>query len=167
MYREIPEALRRVVEPVVRAHGLALVDVVQRRGPAPWLLRVIVDTLAGDGRVPVEACARLSRELGVHLDAGELLTARYELEVSSPGLSRTLARERDFEAACGKQVKLETRAPIAGRRRFQGQLLAFENGRVRLLPSDAGTDADAVEIPFDEIARGREVYEFRREDFAR
>ncbi len=161
MYREIPEDMKRVVEPLVCAHGLELVDVVQRRGPVPWLLRVIVDNPSGDGRVRIEHCAEVSRELEVHLDATDLLPVRYELEVSSPGLDRTLARERDFEAACGKQVKLETQAPIAGRRRFRGALLAFEDGCARLRCDDG-----EWRIPFDEITRAHALYEFSREDFS-
>ena len=33
MYRDIPEKLLRLVEPVVRAHGLELVDAALGRGP--------------------------------------------------------------------------------------------------------------------------------------
>lgn len=161
MYRDIPEEMRALVEPIVDEHGLELVDAHLKRGRAPWLLRVIVDTPAGDGCVSVEDCARVSREIGSHLDAGDLIPVRYTLEVSSPGLDRVLAREKDFEAACGREVQIETRAPRAGRRRFRGRLVGFDEAVARLL-----IDGEEVEIGFAEVAKANAVYEFTREDFA-
>lgn len=162
MYRDIPEEMRALIEPIVDEHGLELVDADLKRGRAPWTLRVIVDTPEGDGLVPVEDCARVSREIGSHLDARDLIPSHYTLEVSSPGLDRVLAREKDFAAARGREVKLETRAPRSGRRRFRGRLVGFDNGIARLL-----IDGQEIEIAFADVARAKLVYEFTREDFAR
>lgn len=162
MYRDIPEEMRAVIEPIVDDHGLELVDVDLKRGRGPWTLRVIVDTSEGDGRVSVEACAEVSREIGSHLDAGDLIPARYTLEVSSPGFDRVLAREKDFAAVRGREVRIETRAPRNGRRRFRGRLLGFEAEVARLL-----VDGEEVEIAFADVARANAVYEFTREDFAK
>jgi len=162
VYREIPEEMRALIEPIVDDHGLELVDVDLKRGRAPWTVRVIVDTPEGDGCVPVDECAQVSLEIGSHLDAGDLIEARYTLEVSSPGLDRVLAREKDFAAACGREVKIETRAPRDGRRRFRGRLIGFDEKVARLL-----VDGEEVEIAFADVARANAVYEFTREDFAR
>ena len=162
MYRDIPEEMRALIEPIVDEHGLELVDADLKRGRAPWTLRVIVDTPEGNGLVPVEDCARVSREVGSHLDARDLIPAHYTLEVSSPGLDRVLAREKDFAAACGREVKLETRAPRGGRRRFRGRLVGFDDGVARLL-----IDGQEIEIAFADVARANAVYEFTREDFAK
>jgi len=150
MYKDIPENLRRVVEPVVRSHGLELVDAALGRGPTRSLLRVIVDTPRGDGRVLVDECAAVSRELGHGLDVSDLIDGAYTLEVSSPGVDRTLAREIDFERAVGRRVALETREPIAGRRRFKGELVAFD-GAVATVRSDGGD----ARIEFAAIERAR------------
>jgi ribosome maturation factor RimP len=138
MYRDIPESLLRVIEPVVRSHGLELVDAAVGRGPTRSLVRVIVDTPSGDGRVKVDDCAAVSRELGPGLDVAELIDGAYTLEVSSPGVDRTLGREVDFVRAVGRKVALETRAPIDGRRRFKGA-------------ADGGTFA----IPFGAVERAK------------
>ena len=96
MYREIPEELRILIEPIVESAGFELVDVMLTRGGRPWLLRVTIDTPDGDGLVPVDSCAKISRQLGSELDAADSVDASYRLEVSSPGLDRPLAREKDF-----------------------------------------------------------------------
>ena len=150
MYKDIPETLRRVVEPVVRAHGLELVDAALGRGPTRSLLRVVVDTPRGDGWVLVDECAAVSRELGHGLDVSALIDGAYTLEVSSPGVDRMLAREIDFERAVGRKVALETREPIAGRRRFKGELVAFD-GAVATVRGDGGD----TRIEFAAIERAR------------
>ncbi len=160
VYGDIPEALRALIEPVVEDHGCELVDVEIQQGHGPGTVRITVDNAAGNGRVSVGRCAEMSREIETHLDAADAIAGRYRLEVSSPGLDRRLAREKDFVAARGLEVKLETRRPLDGRRRFRGRLLDFENGW-------AGLEVDGVrvEIPFEEIKRANTVYQFSRADF--
>jgi ribosome maturation factor RimP len=162
VYLDIPEELLAMIEPIVEDHGLELVDIERHQGRPPWTVRVIVDTPDGDGLVPVDRCAELSREIGAHLDAGDRFPVAYSLEVSSPGLDRVLAREKDFTAAAGREIKLETRAPIDGRRRFRGRLLGLEDGEVRL-----EVDGAPYRIAFADVARANAVYAFSKEDFAK
>lgn len=160
MYRDIPEDLRALIEPVLLDHGCELVDVEVSRGSGAGLLRATIDTAAGDGRVTVECCAEVSRELQTQLDVAEVMQGQYRLEVTSPGLDRTLAREKDFVAACGEEVKITTRRPLEGRRRFRGVLVGFEGGSVRV-----EIDGKPVEIPFGEIEKANTKYSFSRADF--
>jgi ribosome maturation factor RimP len=162
VYRDIPPELRELIEPIVEANGYELVDVEVRRGRPPWLVRITIDTPQGDGRVPVDHCAEVSREVATHLDAGDLIERSYRLEVSSPGLNRVLARERDFAAACGCDVSVETRRPLENRRRFRGRLESFEGGIARVR-----VDGVDFEVPFSEVARGHRIYDVTRADFAR
>lgn len=162
MYSDIPAELGALVEPVVVHHGLELVDLDLLKGRGPWVVRVIVDTTEGDGRVSIERCAALSREIGSLLDARDAIPTRYQLEVSSPGLDRRLAREKDFRAACGAEVAVETRQPLNGRRRFRGVLQSFEGGLARIL-----VDGTVYEVPFGDVARAHLIYHFSRADFAK
>lgn len=161
MYRDIPEELRLLLEPAIEDAGLELVDLTLTRGRGPWQLRVIVDTGAGDGCVPVDDLAVVSRELGTLLDAADAISASYRLEVSSPGLDRILAREKDFVAALGRTVKVQTRLPIDGRRRFRGVLVACEEGKVEL-----ALDDERVCLAFADVAKASVVYEFTAADFS-
>lgn len=162
MYRDIPEPLRALVEPVVADHGFELVLADVLRGPSGSVVRIVIDTCAGDGRVGIDECARVSREIETCLDAGDAVRPPYTLEVSSPGLDRVLGREKDFAAACGTEVKIETRRPIEGRRRFRGELVAFEAGRVHVR-----VDGKPFEIAFDDVAKANQVYQFSTADFAK
>lgn len=162
MYRDIPPRVRELVEPIVLGHGLELVDAEVLSGPGGSVVRVVVDTPEGDGRVAIERCADVSREIGTSLDAGDAFPRGYRLEVASPGLDRLLAREKDFAAACGAEVKIETRRPLEGRRHFRGELLSFEDGVARVR-----VDGSEHAVPFDEVARARRVYHFTAADFSK
>ena len=121
---------------------------------------MVIDHIDGDGRVSIESIESISREIGDQLDAADFMTGRYQLEVSSPGLDRILAREKDFVAALGSKVSLQTRRPIESRRRFKGVLTGFEDGIARL-----EVDSGEVEIPFREVEKANSIYQFSREDF--
>jgi len=161
VYPDIPEEWRTLIEPVVEDAGFELVDILLSQGRQPGLLRITIDNPSGDGRVPVDACARVSREIEANLDAADAIATPYRLEVSSPGLDRTLAREKDFAAACGREIRIETRRPLAGRKRFRGRLLGFEDGVARV-----EVDGSEVAIRFDSVAKAHTIYEFTRDDFS-
>ena len=160
MYRDIPEELRALIEPVVGEAGFELVDVQLAHGGRPWTLKITIDTPESDGRVSVDGCAAISRELGSQLDVADAIETNYCLEVSSPGLDRLLAREKDFASACGREVHIETRQPISGRRRFRGVLLRFEEDVAAIK-----VDGKEVEISFAEVSKAKTVYQFGRADF--
>jgi ribosome maturation factor RimP len=163
VYRDIPEDLRRWIEPVVEDHGCELVDIDSQLGSSrSRLLRITVDRKEGDGRVGVERCAEISREIGTQLDAQDAIPGSYRLEVSSPGLDRVLAREKDFAAACGQEIKLKTRRPIAGRRRFKGRLIDFVQGDAVI-----AVDGEEFRIPFEAVEKANSIYQFSPADFAR
>jgi len=158
VYRDISGELRQLIEPVISDHGCELVDATVTHRPTT--VRITVDNESGDGRVGVDVCADISRELGTQLDAAEAIGESYRLEVSSPGLNRALAREKDFATACGSIVKLRTRTGIEGRRRFRGRLVAFASCLAEL-----EVDGSLVRIPFDEIEMANTVYQFGSKDF--
>ena len=163
VYRDIPKELLSLIEPVVEDHGCEVVDVESRVGSArTGLLRVTVDRREGDGRVPVERCAEISREIGTQLDVHDAIPGAYHLEVSSPGLDRVLGREKDFAAACGQQVKLKTRRPVDGRRQFKGRLVSFDGSALRI-----HVDGEELELAFTDVEKANSVYEFGPADFGK
>lgn len=160
MYHDIPEGLRVHIEPIVADHRCELVDVERSGGQGGTILRVIVDSESGDGRIDIDVLARLSREIEAQLDAADAVAGGYRLEVSSPGLDRVLAREKDFLAAVGGKVKLKSRRPLDGRRQFKGRLIGLEDGKVVV-----EVDGKHVSVPFEAIEKANRIYEFTRADF--
>lgn len=110
--------LYALVERTVEGLGYELVDVERA---AAGLLRVTLDTTAAAG-ITIDDCERVSHQL-THLFAVENVV--YErLEVGSPGVDRPLKKARDFLRFAGEEVKVQLFAPLDGRKRWQGRVLA-------------------------------------------
>jgi ribosome maturation factor RimP len=71
-----------------------------------------------DGTFSIEDCEAVSRAMSPMLDVEDVISARYHLEVSSPGIDRPLVRPSDFEAWAGHEVKVEMAVPVAGPQAF-------------------------------------------------
>lgn len=115
--------VREILDPLFLGEGLELVDLEYRREGRGRVLRIYIDK---EGGVTVDDCAKVSRELGTLLDVHDVIPGSYNLEVSSPGLTRALRKPRDFERFKGKKVKIKTKTDsIEERRVFVGRLLDF------------------------------------------
>lgn len=124
------EHVRQIVERVAASSGLEVVDVEFRGGGKARMLRIFIDKPGG---VTHEDCANVSREVGTILDVEDAVPGgSYTLEVSSPGLDRSLRKPADYERFTGSRVKLTTREPVNGNRHFEGRLESFSGGRLRL-----------------------------------
>lgn len=158
--------LLELVAPIVTDLHLDLYDLEFAGG----VLRITVDTPPGSpGGVDVDALAQCTRLVSRELDHTDPIPGHYTLEVTSPGLERTLRRPWHFQREVGKTVTIRLRDVEAGQRRVSGILLAADETTctVRILPEGSGKrgSADPAEItdrviPLDQIDRARTVFEW-------
>ena len=100
--------VRAVIEPIARAHGADLVW-VELKNESGWVLRVFIEKSGTEG-ADLELCANVSRDLSPALDVADLISQRYNLEVSSPGFERTLQTGRaDFDRFADRKAKIKLR----------------------------------------------------------
>jgi len=141
-----------LVSPVLDEMGFELVDIECFSQYGRWVLRIYVDK---EGGITLDECARVSREVGNLMDVKDISPHGYVLEVSSPGLNRPLKKEKDFERAIGKKVKIKMFAPINGRRRFTGYLKEVKQGNVSL-----EIDNNLFALSRKDIEKANLVYDF-------
>lgn len=112
-----------------------------------------------DGTFSIDDCENFSRAFSPMLDVADIITSKYHLEISSPGIDRPLVRPADFEAWAGHVVKIEMAVPQAGRKRFRGDLEGYHEGEVRLFIDnpEKGGEPLLVGIPFADIAEANLV----------
>jgi ribosome maturation factor RimP len=104
------EALEAIVSGELAALGYELVELRRGGSRNRPVLDVRIDR-RDQNRVTIEDCARASRALEAHLDTQGLMgTARYVLEVSSPGIDRRLARAADWARFAGRRVNVKSEA---------------------------------------------------------
>ena len=98
----------------------------------------------------VEDCAEISRNLSALLDVEDPVPGSYLLEVSSPGIDRPLVKLADYERFAGFEARLETKAPVEGRKRFRGKLMGLAGDQVRLIE-----DGAEVALPLEQINKAK------------
>lgn len=129
------EQVREIVERIVEAEGMELVEAQLLGGGKHRVFRLYIDRLSG---VTHDDCEKISRLVSEVLDAGDLIAGgAYTLEVSSPGVDRPLVKAKDYERFLGSKVKIELKEPIEKSRRFTGKLASFD-GELVTLELDAG-----------------------------
>jgi ribosome maturation factor RimP len=101
----VNDDLEKLVEQEVAAVGYEVVEV--RRGGTRTrpTVDVRIDRRDGEG-ITVDDCARVSRALEQVLDGSPLVSERYVLEVSSPGVERPLKRPSDWRRFVGRKAKV-------------------------------------------------------------
>ena len=152
---EAAEQIRQILDPILLSMGLDLWDLeFQKQGPK-WLLRVYIDREIGGG-VTLQDCETVSRDLSAALDVEDIIPHAFTLEVSSPGLDRTLSKPEHFIRFTGSAVKIKTYQPINGEKVFRGKLLGMTDSVVTI-ELEAGT---VLEIPMTNITKASLEVEF-------
>ena len=145
--------LTNLLTPVVTELGLECLGVEYSPSQGNGLVRVYID--AASRAVTVEDCEAVSRQVSATLDVNDPIPGRYTLEVSSPGLDRPLYTPGQFARIAGQSAKVEVNLAIAGRRRFQGPILAVEGEDVIL-----EQDGTPVRIAHANIHKAKLVPQF-------
>jgi ribosome maturation factor RimP len=141
------DELTALLEPVVNGTGVELWELEYNARAGGGLLRIYIDRSEG---ITVEDCARVSHAVSAALDERDPIPGQYTLEVSSPGLDRVLRRHEHFVRFAGEPVRLETIAPIEGRKRFSGKLSKVGEHDITL-----DVDGRTVTIPLDAVHKAR------------
>ena len=80
---------------------------------------------AGSG-IDLDELALVTRSISRELDHIDPIPGRYTLEVTSPGVERTLRTPEHFAREIGKTVSVRLRDPEAAERRLNGLLVAAD-----------------------------------------
>ncbi|MEW6386303.1 MAG: ribosome maturation factor RimP [Thermodesulfobacteriota bacterium] len=145
---EIMDRVEQLLQPLLTAQGVELVDLEfsrPRKGRAN--LRIFLDRPGG---ITLEEITRVSRVVSELLDVHDFIGTSYNLEVSSPGLTRALKKPADYERFTGRLARLTLRSPRQGRQVYRGILLGLEEDEVCLKEGEA-----QLRIPLKDIARAR------------
>ena len=143
-----------LVAPVASDLGLDVYD-IEHRGAT---LRITLDTPAGSARgVSLDDLALASRLISRALDEDDPVPGRYTLEVTSPGVERSLRTPAHFQREVGKVVAIRLADVGSEDRRVSGTLVAADD--VAATVRVAGPDGDVERrIDYGQIDRARTVF---------
>lgn len=126
----IPQVLE-LAAPVAERLGLEVVDAVFQTNHSPPVLRVDVRNSQQED-TGLDDCEQMSQALASALDDSNIIPDAYVLEVSSPGVSDTLTRDRDFTVFKGFMVEAQLTEAYKNRQTWVGQLLKRDDEYLHL-----------------------------------
>ena len=118
-----------LVLPIIEANHFELVDVEYVKEGGTWYLRAYIDKPGG---ICIDDCEAVSRRLSDILDEKDYIDDAYILEVSSPGLGRTLKKDRHLAKSLGQAVEIKTYKPVDKQKEFEGILKAYDAAQITI-----------------------------------
>ena len=100
---QIAKKAEELLVPVTETYGVSVYDVEYVTENGEKYLRAYIDK---EGGVTIDDCENVSRAFEIKLDESGLIDEQYILEVSSPGLGRTLSKDRHLEKSVGESVEI-------------------------------------------------------------
>ena len=141
----VPQIIE-LASPLAEDLDLKLVDAVFQTNKTPPILRIDVRNPKGD--TSLENCEQMSKILSEKLDLTEIIPGTYVLEISSPGVSRTLTSDREFTAFKGFAVSIKTFAPYKNKKEWQGRLQHRDETAIHI-----NQKGKAIAIPRELVAK--------------
>ena len=149
MSKIVLEKIEKIIEPILNGLGYEFVAGQFVNEAGGQILRIYIDSENG---ISLGDCRKASRAVEDIIEVEELITQKYRLELSSPGLDRPLRKKNDFVKFKGKEIKLESKCAIDGRKRWRGELVDLINDEVLI-----NVDGQLYKIPFDEVYKAKLV----------
>ena len=146
---EIEQHCTELVLPIIEENNFELVDVEYVKEGADYYLRVYADK---EGGINIDDCVLISRALEAKLDEADKIQDAYILEVSSPGLTRPLKKEKDFKRSIGKLVEVKLYKAVNGVKEMEAELLDYTDTTVTLGFSDEQVVPNRNEISMIRLA---------------
>ena len=112
-----------LLQPIVDANNVSIYDVEYVKEGSDYYLRAYIDKPEG---VNIIDCENVSRALSDALDKEDFIPDAYILEVSSPGLGRTLKKDKHLAKSIGEEVEIKLFKAIDKCKEFSGVLESFD-----------------------------------------
>ena len=119
----------KILEPIMTENNFELVDVEYVKEAGNWYLRAYVDK---EGGITLDDCELVNRAWSDIMDEQDFIPDAYILEVSSPGLGRTLKKDKHLQKSIGEEVEIKLFKPIDKCKEFSGILESFDADTVTI-----------------------------------
>lgn len=131
--------------------GFELVELKSMKSDRGLVLRLLIDRT--EGGITLGECSQLNRQIGQVIDEKNLLSDRYILEVSSPGLDRPLVEPRDFRRNLDKIIHIFLREAKNGKLELEGKLIKLDTEGISIV-DDKNQEQS---VYFKEIVKAKKV----------
>ena len=138
-------------EPICNLN-LSIYDIEYVKEGSGWFLRIYIDK---DGTIDINDCENVSRLIDPMLDDANIIKSAYCLEVSSPGIERTLRKPEHFERYIDNEVEVSLFKPYEKQKVLQGVLKSGDNDKVTISIGD-----NEITLNRKDISKVKLIYNF-------
>jgi ribosome maturation factor RimP len=156
---EIISKIEAIAANAAMPRDIEIVEIELKGSGRHHLLCIYIDKPEG---VTHADCEYISREVSAVIDADDPFPGTWELEVSSPGVERKLAKWKDWQRFTGKKVKVtldpapEHVASTAPSGHFEGLIAKAEDNKIDLQLADGSQ----ITFPPEQVHRANLKFEW-------
>jgi len=148
--KEILDKIKSEISPILKDAEAELFDISMRRASHGIIVTVLVDTEKG---ISIGECAVINKRVSAVLEEKDIISERYIVEVSSPGLDRPLRSQRDFSKAMGEVVDIWLSQQVDGRDFINGIVKEVSESSVEIEEKNG----NRVILPYEKINKAKRV----------
>ena len=113
------EQIAEIVKPIAEELNYDIYHIEYVKESGEYYLRIYIEK---DGGITLSDCEAISRRVSDLMDEKDPIKDPYFLEVSSPGLNRTLFTEEHYKRFIGREVMVKFTKSVDGKKNIKGIL---------------------------------------------
>ena len=127
---KIEDKVEKRVKEKIETLGYELYDVEYSKEGKNYFLRIFIDSPKG---IDLNDCEKVNDGINELLDQADYIKEQYFLEVSSPGIERTLRKDKHLEQNIGKEINIKLfKKDENGKKEYQGILKQYNEEKIEL-----------------------------------
>lgn len=146
----IETKVEKLLEKIILDLGYDLYDVRYEKEGKDYYLRIIIDKPEG---IDINDCEIVNNAINDILDKADYIKDQYFLEVSSPGLERTLRKEKHFLSQIGNEISVKLFKPINKQKELIGTLEEYNNDELTIKVNN-----ETIKIELKDIALAKTIF---------
>lgn len=143
MAKNIEEKVKQLIEKTINELGYELYDVEYAKEGKDYFLRIFIDKNEG---IDLNDCEKVNDAVNPILDAADYIKEQYFLEISSPGIERTLRKDKHLKQNIGEKVEIKLFKPINKQKNIIGILKDYNAEQIEIETSEEVCKIDRKNI---------------------
>ena len=146
----IESKVEKLLEEIITNLGYELYDVKYEKEGKDYYLRIIIDKPEG---IDINDCETVNNAINDILDEADYIKEQYFLEVSSPGLERTLRKDKHFQKQIGNEISVKLYKAIDKQKEIIGTLEEYNENEITIK-----VNSETIKIDLKNIAIAKTIF---------
>jgi len=150
MHSELTEQLEELIKKLTDELSTELVELNLKTRGTTVVIDIIADKLGGG--ITIDECTSINKLVVRNVEEKQWFGEDFVVEVSSPGLDRTLKTFNDFARAVGRKVRVHLNEPVEGKVEHHGKISGVQDDQILIQNKDK-----TITIPLELISKAVQV----------